>query len=365
MLVRARLAHYLLGLLFFLVGLQGEDVRAKVVYVKVTNLQDLASKPVYVGQKISVQYNLILFSGAKFLGAELESLPDPKELKRLNFTPNWIASGTDSYSVAYEYKVLGTKATIPALKVSAFVQDQGYLDKSSAPAIPLQVVDLSAHPNYTGVVATDFGITGYKVKEYDTAHNILVFELQAKGANLEDFKIPGGFKQGFESSHLGEDASGVYYCILPKSMQNISFNYFSLQEAQFKELHFSLIPIEESVSTQSNLKPKNNLLLFSNIFLMGLVVVALVCYFFTRYKNMALVVAVVLLGVLLWNVLSTYRTGVLRAGAAIKILPTQNSTLLASPANALHIKIIGEHAKYYKIMTDDEKIGWVRKEDVE
>ncbi|WP_260321609.1 MULTISPECIES: hypothetical protein [unclassified Helicobacter] len=341
-------------------------MRAKVVYVKVVNLQDLTSKPVYVGQRIRVQYNLMLFSQAKFLGAELENLPDPKELKRLNFTPNWVASGTDSYSTTYNYKVLGTKAVIPALKVSAFVQDQDYLDKSSAPAIPLQVVDLSAHPNYVGVVATNFSVTGYKVKEYDTTHNILVFELQAKGANLEDFKIPGEFKQGFEGSHSGTDnVSGVYYCILPKSMQSLSFNYFSLQEAQFKELHFSLIPIEESVSTQSNLKPKNNLLLFSNIFLMGLLLVVIVCYFLTSYKNTALVVAILLMGVLLWNVLSTYRTGVLRANATIKILPTQNSTLLLIPKQALHVKIIGEHAKYYKIMTDDEKIGWVRKEDVE
>ncbi|BEG58003.1 Putative periplasmic protein [Helicobacter sp. NHP21005] len=341
-------------------------MRAKVVYVKVVNLQDLANKPVYVGQKISVQYNIMLFSQAKFLGAELVNLPDPKKLKRLNFTPNWVASGTDSYNATYNYKVLGTRAVIPALQVSAFVQDQGYLDKSSTPPIPLQVVDLSAHPDYAGVVATDFSVTGYKVKEYDNANNILVVELQTKGANLEDFKIPGGFKQGFESSHFGtDDASGVYYCILPKSMQNISFNYFSLVEAQFKEVHFSLIPIEESVSTQSNLKPKNNLLLFSNIFLMVLLLMAVLCYFFTRYKNTALVVSVLFLGILLWNILSTYRTGMLRARAAIKILPTQNSTLLAIPKEALHVKIIGEHAKYYKIMTDDEKIGWVRKEDVE
>ncbi|BCZ17856.1 Putative periplasmic protein [Helicobacter sp. NHP19-003] len=364
--MRAGLARYFLSFLLFLVGLQGEEVRAKVVYVKVADLQELTGKPVYVGQRISVQYNLMLFSKAKFLGAELENLPDPKKLKRLNFTPNWVASGTDSYSATYSYKILGTKATIPALRVSAFVQDQGYLDKSSAPAIPLQVLDLSAHPNYAGVVANDFSVTGYKVKEYDNANNILVLELQTRGANLEDFKIPGGFKQGFESSHLGtDDASGVYYCIVPKSLQSLSFNYFSLQEAQFKELHFSLIPIEESVSTQSNLKPKNNLLLFSNIFLMALLLVVVVCYFLTSYKNTALVVAILLVGVLLWNILSTYRTGILRAQAAIKILPTQNSTLLAIPKEALHVKIIGEHAKYYKIMTDDEKIGWVRKEDVE
>ncbi|BDR27769.1 hypothetical protein [Helicobacter suis] len=68
---------------------------------------------------------------------------------------------------------------------------------------------------------------------------------------------------------------------------------------------------------------------------------------------------------MLFNIFSTYRNGLLKARSEIKILPTENSTLLATPQQVLHVKIIGSHAKYYKIMTNDEKIGWVKKEDVE
>ncbi|WP_240329018.1 hypothetical protein [Helicobacter suis] len=358
---------YILGFLVFLLGLQAEEEpKAKVIYLKVLNLQELSSKPVYVGQSVSVQYSFLLFPQAKFLGAELSKIPDSKQLKRLNFTPTWKALGNDTFGATYTYKVMGTQAIIPELKVSAFVKDQGYVDSSSAPSIPLQVVDLSLHPNYVGVVARDFKIIGYKVKEYDSTHNILVFEIESKGANLEDFKIAGSIKQGFESTHFGTNhSSGVYYCILPKNMQALSFNYFSLQEEQFKELHFSLIPIDESVSTQSNLKPKNNLLLFSNLFLIFLLLVMLILCFLTSYKKTTLFFAVILLGVLLFNIFSTYRNGLLKARSEIKILPTENSTLLATPQQVLHVKIIGSHAKYYKIMTNDEKIGWVKKEDVE
>ncbi|WP_233704479.1 SH3 domain-containing protein [Helicobacter cynogastricus] len=343
-----------------------ESVQTKVIYIKVLNAQEISAKSVYVGQVLAVRYNVLLFSQAKFLGAELLHVPDGKQLKRLNFTPTWKAEQDGSLSATYLYKIMGTKATIPALKVSAFVQDQGYLDTATTPSIPLNVIDLQNHPSYAGVVAQSFSIVGYKTKEYDASHNIVVFEVNAKGANLEDLKIEGGMKQGFESAHFALDnAQGIYYCIVPKSWRELSFNYFSLESGQFQEVRFAITPMEEMVSTQSNLKPKNNFLLFSNFVLLFFVLLALALSLVIPYKKSALSVAVILVGFLLWNVFFTYRSGTLLANREIKILPTANSTLLETPKNALKVEIIGAHGGYYKIMTQDEKIGWVKKSDVE
>ncbi|WP_235852564.1 SH3 domain-containing protein [Helicobacter vulpis] len=343
-----------------------QPAKSKVIYLKVLNAQELSTQRVYVGQVLAVQYQILLFSQAKFLGAELERGPNAKELKRLNFTPPWEAQEDGSLRATYLYKVMGTHAVIPGLKASAFVESEGYLDSASVPSIPLSVVDLAAHPGYVGVVAQNFNIVGYKAKEYDSTHNIVVFEIEAKGANLEDLKITGGMKQGFESAHFAPNsAHGIYYCIVPKSWRELSFNYFSLQNGQFQEVHFAITPMEETVSTQSNLKPKNNFLLFSNFVLLFFILLALVLSFLTPYKKSALGVAVVLVGVLLWNVFFTYRSAILLANRAIKILPTENSTLLDTPKQALKVEIIGAHGGYYKIMTVDEKIGWVKKSDVE
>ncbi|WP_411709980.1 SH3 domain-containing protein [Helicobacter salomonis] len=343
-----------------------QEAQSKVVYLKVLNAEELSAQRFYVGQVVSVQYQALLFSQAKFLGAELERNPDEKQLKRLNFNPPWKAGEDGNLSATYLYKVMGTRAVIPGLKVSAFVESQGYLDTANTPDLPLNVLDLSAHPNYVGVVAHAFSVVGYKAKEYDSTHNIVVFEIEAKGSNLEDLKIVGGMKQGFESAHFSLDtAQGIYYCIVPKSWRELSFNYFSLENGQFKEVRFAINPVEETISTQSTLKPKNNFLLFSNFVLLFFVLLALVLSFLIPYKKSALGVAVVLVGVLLWNVFFTYRSGILLANKEIKILPTANSTLLEISKNALKVEIIGAHDGYYKIMTQDEKIGWVKKSDVE
>ncbi|WP_233704580.1 hypothetical protein [Helicobacter bizzozeronii] len=340
--------------------------KAKVIYLKALNAQELSSKPVYVGQTISITYDLLLFSQAKFLGAELLKLPNPKQLKRLNFAPQWKSLGNDNFSATYQYKVMGLHAEIPALKVSAFSQEQGFVDTSSVPSIPLQVVDLSQNPNYIGVVARDFQVVSHKVKEYDSQNNILVFEIKAQEANLEDLKIPVETKQGFESSHFGiGESHGIYYCILPKSMRQLSFSYFALTQEQFKPVQFSLIPIVETISTQSNLKPKNNLFLFSNFVLGFLLLFVAVLYFVTRYKNTSLVVALLLVGALLWNIFSGYKSAVLLPHTEIKILPTDNSTILTITTHSIPVKIIGSHAQYDKILTQDERIGWVKKTNVE
>ncbi|MFC3846996.1 hypothetical protein ACFOPX_00390 [Helicobacter baculiformis] len=343
-----------------------EETKSKVIYLKVLNAQELSTQRFYIGQVVAVQYQVLLFSQAKFLGAELGHSPDGKQLKRVSFTPTWKAGEDGSLSATYLYKVMGTRAVIPDLKVSAFVESQGYLDHAIAPSMPLNVLDLSAHAGYVGVVAQNFSIVGYKAKEYDSTHNIVVFEIEAKGANLEDLKITGGMKQGFESAHFAPDsAHGIYYCIVPKSWRELSFNYFSLETNQFQEVRFAITPIEETISTQSNLKPKNNFLLFSNFVLLFFILLVLVLSFLIPYKKSALGVALVLVGVLLWNVFFTYRNAVLLANSTIKILPTDNSTLLGTSKRPLKVEIIGAHGGYYKIMTQDEKIGWVKKSDVE
>ncbi|GAA7003420.1 hypothetical protein ID0109_24930 [Helicobacter pylori] len=48
----------------------------------------------------------------------------------------------------------------------------------------------------------------------------------------------------------------------------------------------------------------------------------------------------------------------------IRILPTQNSTILGLSKNEMPIKILGSHDDYYKILTPHEQIGWVKKDEV-
>ncbi|AFI03480.1 SH3 domain-containing protein [Helicobacter cetorum] len=344
-----------------------EDVKAKVVYVKAENLDALENTPAYVGQTIAVTYSLLLFD-AQFLEAKLEGEVDKDQIELLNKVPTWRGVEKELFKAVYYYKIKGVKASIPALKVSAFSNKDKYIDYSLAPSISLQVSDLSQNPRYAGVMAQDLDVVQYKTKDYDSEHNILVIEMAFKRANWEKFSIKEAIKQGFDNASIAQsktkEGSVIYYCVLPKKIQSLSFDYFSLKEQRFKTLHFSVVPINDAINVQSELVPKNNFLVFFNVALLVLCVFFLLLFLLFGRKIIFLLLGILCLGFALYNLLFQQRSATLLAQKEIRILPTKNSTILGISKAQMPIKIIGSHKDYYKIMTTHEQIGWVKRHDI-
>ncbi len=344
-----------------------EEIKAKVVYVKIPRLEDLENNPVYIGQTIGVTYDLLLFD-AEFLEAKIKDDLDKTQIELLSKMPKWKKVEKELFRATYYYKIKGIKASIPPLEVSAFSNKDKYIDYSIAPKVTLQVTDLSKNPRYANVMAKDLQVLQYKTKDYDDKNNILVVELAFKEANWEDFHIKEALKQGFDNASLSQikakEGSVFYYCVLPKTIQNLSFDYFSLSNRQFKTLSFSTIPTQDTTGIQSDLIPKNNFLVFSNVALLALCVFFLVLFFIFGHKLIFLGLGILCLGFVLYNLLFTQKSALLLAHKKIRILPTQNSTILGLSKNEMPIKILGSHDDYYKILTPHEQIGWVKKDEV-
>ncbi|GAA8879558.1 SH3 domain-containing protein [Helicobacter pylori] len=344
-----------------------EEIKAKVAYVKIPRLEDLENNPVYIGQIIGVTYDLLLFD-AEFLEAKIKDELDKTQIELLNKMPKWKKVEKELFRAIYYYKIKGIKASIPPLEVSAFSNKDKYIDYSIAPKVTLQVTDLSKNPRYANVMAKDLQVLQYKTKDYDDKNNILVVELAFKEANWEDFHIKEALKQGFDNASLNQikakEGSVFYYCVLPKTIQNLSFDYFSLSDRQFKALSFSTIPTQDTTGIQSDLIPKNNFLVFSNVALIALCVFFLVLFFIFGRKLIFLGLGILCLGFVLYNLLFTQKSALLLAHQKIRILPTQNSTILGLSKNEMPIKILGSHDDYYKILTPHEQIGWVKKDEV-
>lgn len=344
-----------------------EEIKAKVAYVKIPRLEDLENNPVYIGQTIGVTYDLLLFD-AEFLEAKIKDELDKTQIELLSKMPKWKKVEKELFRATYYYKIKGIKASIPPLEVSAFSNKDKYIDYSIAPKVTLQVTDLSKNPRYANVMAKDLQVLQYKTKDYDDKNNILVVELAFKEANWEDFHIKEALKQGFDNASLNQikakEGSVFYYCVLPKTIQNLSFDYFSLSNRQFKTLSFSTIPIQDTTGIQSDLIPKNNFLVFSNVALLALCVFFLVLFFIFGRKLILLGLGILCLGFVLYNLLFTQKSALLLAHKKIRILPTQNSTILGLSKNEMPIKILGSHDDYYKILTPHEQIGWVKKDEV-
>ncbi|GAA7876472.1 SH3 domain-containing protein [Helicobacter pylori] len=344
-----------------------EEIKAKVVYVKIPQLEDLENNPVYIGQTIGVTYDLLLFD-AEFLEAKIKDELDKTQIELLSKMPKWKKVEKELFRATYYYKIKGIKASIPPLEVSAFSNKDKYIDYSIAPKVTLQVTDLSKNPRYANIMAKDLQVLQYKTKDYDDKNNILVVELAFKEANWEDFHIKEALKQGFDNASLNQikakEGSVFYYCVLPKTIQNLSFDYFSLSNRQFKTLSFSTIPTQDTTGIQSDLIPKNNFLVFSNVALLALCVFFLVLFFIFGRKLIFLGLGILCLGFVLYNLLFTQKSALLLAHKKIRILPTQNSTILGLSKNEMPIKILGSHDDYYKILTPHEQIGWVKKDEV-
>ncbi|GAA7797870.1 SH3 domain-containing protein [Helicobacter pylori] len=344
-----------------------EEIKAKVVYVKIPRLEDLENNPVYIGQTIGVTYDLLLFD-AEFLEAKIKDELDKTQIELLSKMPKWKKVEKELFRATYYYKIKGIKASIPSLEVSAFSNKDKYIDYSIAPKVTLQVTDLSKNPRYANVMAKDLQVLQYKTKDYDDKNNILVVELAFKEANWEDFHIKEALKQGFDNASLNQikakEGSVFYYCVLPKTIQNLSFDYFSLSNRQFKTLSFSTIPTQDNTGIQSDLIPKNNFLVFSNVALLALCVFFLVLFFIFGRKLIFLGLGILCLGFVLYHLLFTQKSALLLAHKKIRILPTQNSTILGLSKNEMPIKILGSHDDYYKILTPHEQIGWVKKDEV-
>ncbi|GAA7236277.1 SH3 domain-containing protein [Helicobacter pylori] len=344
-----------------------EEIKAKVAYVKIPQLEDLENNPVYIGQIIGVTYDLLLFD-AEFLEAKIKDGWDKTQIELLSKMPKWKKVEKELFRATYYYKIKGIKASIPPLEVSAFSNKDKYIDYSIAPKVTLQVTDLSKNPRYANVMAKDLQVLQYKTKDYDDKNNILVVELAFKEATWEDFHIKEAIKQGFDNASLNQikakEGSVFYYCVLPKTLQNLSFDYFSLSNKQFKTLSFSAIPTQDTTGIQSDLIPKNNFLVFSNVALLALCVFFLVLFFIFGRKLIFLGLGVLCLGFVLYHLLFTQKSALLLAHKKIRILPTQNSTILGLSKNEMPIKILGSHDDYYKILTPHEQIGWVKKDEV-
>ncbi|PUD43782.1 hypothetical protein C2R67_02695 [Helicobacter pylori] len=344
-----------------------EEIKAKVVYVKIPQLEDLENNPVYIGQIIGVTYDLLLFD-AEFLEAKIKDGLDKTQIELLNKMPKWKKVEQELFRATYYYKIKGIRASVPSLEVSAFSNKDKYIDHSIAPKVALQVTDLSKNPRYANVMAKDLQVVQYKTKDYDDKNNILVMEIAFKEATWEDFHIKEALKQGFDNASLNQikakEGSVFYYCVLPKTLQNLSFDYFSLSNRQFKTLSFSTIPTQDTTGIQSDLIPKNNFLVFSNVALLALCVFFLVLFFIFGHKLIFLGLGILCLGFVLYNLLFTQKSALLLAHKKIRILPTQNSTILGLSKNEMPIKILGSHDDYYKILTPHEQIGWVKKDEV-
>jgi len=279
----------------------------------------------------------------------------------LNKTPSRVKRGKYYYDT-FNFLVTKKYAKLPDVKAS--LTETNAFEKSKIRGAKLSVITLNPKKNFSNIIADSFELLKYKTTSYDNTSNIVIFIAKATRANLRAIKFQNVNKQGIESIKASVHNSRViYYVVLPKDIEKFSFSYFNLQKNKFTMVNIPIIVIDDSVVTQSDLKPKDQ----SHVVLkMELAAgVALLGFIFILWRKKYLYLVFILIPLAYIVYAATPEQEVcIKKGSSLHLLPVHNGTIFETTTTSYNLPKEGSAKGFVKVKLDNDKIGWVKNEDI-
>ncbi len=271
--------------------------------------------------------------------------------------PLVLRNGDDSFYTFY-FKASKTDVRIPRLFI---VSDS--VDTSLDPQnIPLS--SLKTREDFCGVLAADMEIKNHQVSNYDEKNHLVTLSMEAFEANLEDMQLDSAEEYGIE--HLKRDYAKVkaeFYVVLPVTQKSLKFTYFNTIKKQYVFLQVPVELADASVTTQSDLNPKEDSFeILKKDSLMFLVVFFLIMFLWKR-DFFYLVLGVVSLITLL-TLFIPHKQICVKQGSPLYILPTQTSTVSTKVDQKFETMLLGERGEFRKVEYKEGIIGWIKNEDL-
>lgn len=300
------------------------------------------------------------------LGTLQTTVSNQSGLKLLNSNYKWKLGDDGSFSLSLFFKVLSDKARLPDIQTAYTVNG---VDKEAVMmgGVEMDAASVGDTAAYCGVIASSLNVNNYKIDGYDTSNNILALEISAKSANLEDFKLHNIAIQGANS--IKNDFSNgkiFYHLIIPDKQQSLEFEYFNKDkgEMQTVKVALDLSKIEDKVSTQTDLQPKNSdkaMYVFLTVAVLASILYGI--YYFKREKIfLVLIVVTIISGVVFLFIPNEHVK--IKKDTIVYLLPTENSTAFFQANDDMPVEKLKESEGYTKIKLKDGKIGWVKGENV-
>lgn len=283
-----------------------------------------------------------------------------KGIKVLNHIPYRVQKGKFYYDT-FKLYLTSSNAKLPDIEAH-LVADQDY-ESTTIVGEKLNIITLNPQKDFSNVIADNFALKNYKTTSYDDKHNIVVFSAVAQNSILKAIHFNNVYKQGVESIQQSlKDAKVTYFVVIDKRYETFSFSYFNLLKNKFINLKIPIIVDDDSVATQTDLKPTNQSHEKIKIYIAVAVAVLLVILVMWRKKY-------IYLGLLIFPIGYIYLTATpqrdlcIKQGASIHLLPVDNGTIFEVTDHQIYLPKEGSVKNYSKIRLENEKIGWVKNED--
>ena len=224
-------------------------------------------------------------------------------------------------------------------------------------------VTLNPDKKFSGILADEFKITMMDAKKYDNKHNIITFEANAKHCDIKKFHLNIANEQGFERSKVGiNNSSMTYYAVLPKKYDKLEFTYFNLKKERYIKIMMPIEVMDDSVSTQSDLKPtesKHNIIKIA----IAAAVIVIAIILLIVYRKWWIAIFIIFPGIFIALQATPAKMICVNAHAPLYLLPIENATVfdVLSAQGEFEVK---HSVKGYKQITHNKKIGWVSEDDI-
>jgi len=227
----------------------------------------------------------------------------------------------------------------------------------------LNVIKLNPKKNFSNVIANSLELIEYKTTNYDTMHNIVVFVATAENADINAMHFKNVFKQGVESSTDSYFNSKItYFVVVDKRVENFTFSYFNLLKNSFELITIPIIVIDDSVTTQSDLKPRDQSHDLQKMYAAAAVAIFGFVIILLKRKYIYLILIFIPLGYIAY--LSIPEENIcIKKGTQIHLLPVDNGTIFETTNTSYFLLKEGQTDRYIKVKLKNNQIGWVKNED--
>ena len=278
----------------------------------------------------------------------------------LDKVPQRVQNGKYYYDT-FHMQVTKNTAKIP--DVTAFLMAPQDYNGTVLKGPKLNIITLNPDQKFSNIIANNVTLQEYKTTVYDNEHNIVIFIASAQNSDITKMHFSNVYKQGIESqSGSYKDAKITYFVVIDKKIENFSFSYFNLLKNDYITLTIPIIITDDSVSTQSDLKPRDQshdrikMYIAASVALIGFFLIII------RRKYLYLLFVIIPLIYIIYLAIPAEKICI-KQGAKIHLLPVDNGTIFETTQTPYHLEKEGQVQNFIKVKLNNNKIGWVKDED--
>jgi hypothetical protein len=248
------------------------------------------------------------------------------------------------------------KDKFPEITIS-LLDNQLLLDELNI-SINSNISSLNPPLNFSNIIASNFKILNITSSVYDDNNNLLALEIEANNSNLDMFSLKNSKEEEIEYNNDFLNSKITYYGIFHNREKKIEFSYYNILEKKYITNYIMIDPKIEKISTQSDINPTNdNYIFLITLSIAALIILWLILFYFRRKWVYIVLIILAILSITFINF--PKQEVVLKNGAFIHILPTQQSTIFLVIGIDTKVKVLDSSNGYYKVILNNQ-VGWVK-----